>query len=153
MGLAVLELSLSAPVAWLVYGSLGPLIFAMLVRDMPLAVHLFSASLGQIDPDADAAARLAGAGPLRRFFRVTAPMIAPTIVVVFLLAFSSATKDVSSLILLAPPDAMTLPILTFQYLSTGAFESAAVVGVIAAFIALVMTMLALRVMRALDPSA
>lgn len=153
LGLAVLELSLSAPVAWLVYGSLGPLIFAMLVRDMPLAVHLFSASLGQIDPDADAAARLAGAGPLRRFFRVTAPMIAPTIVVVFLLAFSSATKDVSSLILLAPPDAMTLPILTFQYLSTGAFESAAVVGVIAAFIALVMTMLALRVMRALDPSA
>jgi iron(III) transport system permease protein len=77
--------------------------------------------------------------------RITAPLIAPMVATVFVLAFMSAIKDISTTVLVATPGMLTLPLLMFGYATSGKLEVASVLGVVTVMIAMVMALLVTRI--------
>ena len=68
---------------WLVHPVLAwvPIVAADVWKTTPFVAILLLAGLQSIDPALDEAARIDGAGPLRRFVTVTLPLLAPALVV------------------------------------------------------------------------
>lgn len=147
LGLGILELSLTMPGLNLFYGSLLPLVVGLIIRDLPIGVHMMRNSIGQADRELTEAAQLAGSGWLRTLWRIVLPINAPALVLVFLLLFSGAITDVGTILLIAPPGMQSLSLLTFNYVSVGNFEAATVVGTIVAFLSLGVALLADRLGR------
>lgn len=58
-------------------GRLGGVILLEVLHFYPILYLNLTAALANLDPTLDEAARIQGAGPLRRFFRLTLPMILP----------------------------------------------------------------------------
>ena len=88
---------------------------------------------------------MAGAGFSRTLRGITLPVIAPTLVSVFLLVFGSTIRDISTVVLIAAPGTRTLSLLMFEFAGSGRLEQAAVLGVIIALIALAVTAVAFRI--------
>lgn len=145
LGLTFLSLLLSVPLFAGLYGSILPLILVLVIKEMPIGVQLLRTSLNQISAELEEAAEVAGAGFLSRFKKVTLPLIAPTLVSVFLLVFASTIRDIGTIILLATPGMQTLSLMMFDFAGSGRFETASVLGVMIAVISLLMTLLAFRI--------
>ena len=143
--MGLLEITLFAPGFSVLHGTIYPLIIAILIKELPIGVHMMRVSIDQTNRDLSHAAQLTGAGVLTVFRKIILPINSPALVVVFLLRFSAAVRDIGTIVLLAPPGVQTLSLLTFKYASTSEFESAAVVGTIVALIALVTSMMAYRI--------
>jgi len=142
LGTAFLSLFLNVPGLRFIHGTVLALIIVLIVQNLPFATHLFEASISQVARELEEAARMSGAGPIRAASRITAPIIAPMVASVMVVAFMSAMKDISATVLLATPGTQTLPLLMFGYATSGQLEDAAVVGVITMFVAMAMAMLA-----------
>jgi ABC-type Fe3+ transport system permease subunit len=63
-------------------------------------------------------------------WRVVIPPLAPVLILIATLKFVSASRDVSTVILLASGDSMTLSLLQLDYMVAPYWESATVVAVI-----------------------
>ena len=74
--------------------------------------------------------------------KIVLPLIRPSLIAAFLLVFAGAVRDISSIVLLAPPGTRTLSLLMFDFATSGELEAASVVGLIVAIICLVVTGLA-----------
>ncbi|WP_300674903.1 molybdate ABC transporter permease subunit [Desulfoluna sp.] len=68
-------------------------VLAAAVMAFPLLVRAVRLSLENVDPGLEAAARTLGAGPLRVFFTVTLPLMAPGILTGTLLAFARSLGE------------------------------------------------------------
>jgi iron(III) transport system permease protein len=145
LGVTLLSLMLNIPLVNVLYGTLVPLVIAMIIKDMPLGVQMLRTSLHQVSSELEEAAVVAGARFLTTFFRVTLPLIMPMLVSVFLLVFMATLRDISTIVLLASAGTRTLSLLMFEYATAGRFESAAVIGVLIALISLTITSIAFRV--------
>ncbi len=144
LGLTLLSLILTVPMFHIFSGSMIPLIFALVLKELPVGVQLIRASLNQVSGQLEEAAEVSGAGFMRIFVRVTLPLIAPSLVAVFLLTFAATIRDISTIVLIAAPGMRTLSLVMFDYAASGRFEAGAVLGVIVAAISLVMTVIAFR---------
>jgi iron(III) transport system permease protein len=144
MGTAFLTIFLEIP--WLSSSlyTLVPLALVLIVQGLPLGSQMMSASVNQISPQLEEASYMSGASWLKTYVRVTLPLAAPMFVSVFVVSFMGAIRDVSSTILLAAPGTRTLSLLMFQFATSSEPEAAAVMGVVIAGIALVMTVIVLR---------
>ncbi|MET0290469.1 MAG: ABC transporter permease subunit [Pseudoxanthomonas sp.] len=80
---------------------------------------LVSSRLQELDPALEEAAMDLGAGPVRTFFQVTLPVIAPAMVAAWLLAFTLSLDDVVIASFVAGPDATTLPVKVFSSVRMG----------------------------------
>jgi putrescine transport system permease protein len=78
-----------------------------------------AARLAEFDPALEEAAMDLGAPPLRTFFSVTLPVIAPALVAAWLLAFSLSLDDVVIASFATGPKASTLPIVIFSSVRLG----------------------------------
>lgn len=145
LGVTLLSLMLNVPLINALYGTLVPLVVAMLIKDMPIGVQMLRTSLQQVSPELEEAAVVAGSGFVTTFSRVTLPLIMPMLVSVFLLVFMAMLRDISTIVLLASAGTRTLSLLMFEYATAGRFESAAVIGVLIALISLVITSIAFRI--------
>ena len=94
MGVALLQLFLSAPIA--IYGAMSSLIFASTLRYMPYGMRYSYAGVLQIHTDLEEAAEMEEAAVV--------PLVLPALATCWLYVFLSATKAVSLLILLTGPD-------------------------------------------------
>ncbi len=144
LGVTLLSLLLNVPGLNKLYGTLTPLILALLIKELPIGVQMIRAAIAQTSHELEEAGKMSGAHFWQIFRRVTLPLIAPTLVSVFLLVFASTVRDISTVVLIAAPGTRTLSLLMFDFASSGRFESAAVVGVIIAVIALAVTAIAFR---------
>jgi iron(III) transport system permease protein len=144
LGVTLLSILLNVPGLNRLYGTLLPLVVALLVKELPIGVQMIRAAIAQTSAEFEEAGRMAGAGFLRIFRRITLPVIAPTLVSVFLLVFGSTIRDISTVVLIAAPGTRTLSLLMFDFAGSGRFEQAAVLGVIIALIALAVTAVAFR---------
>lgn len=144
LGLTLMSLILTVPSFRFLNGSIVPLIFALVLKELPVGVQLIRASLTQVSDQLEEAALVSGAGFLRTFVRVTLPLISPTLVAVFLLTFAATIRDISTIVLIAAPGMRTLSLVMFDYAASGRFEAGAVLGVIVAAISLVMTVIAFK---------
>lgn len=96
---------------WRLAGTLGGLILGHTTLAIPFVVVNVSVSLRTFDRTLELAAQNLGAGPVRTFFRVTLPLISPSIVAGALFAFIASWDEVVVSIFLSSPIVRTLPVV------------------------------------------
>src|SRR5690606_16803439 len=84
----------------LLYGTIWILLVAYVARFVPLAVRSANATLRQVDPSLEEAARITGASWLQTIRLVLLPIARPGLIVAFLLVFIPALGELSATILL-----------------------------------------------------
>lgn len=141
LGMSVLWLVLSLPGLRLLYGTLGALILALIIQNMPLGTQMLKTSFAQIANELEQASTVCGAGWLMTYRRIMLPLIAPMFVSIFLLTFMGAIRDISTTVLLAGARTRPLSLLMMEFANAGHFESAAVIGVILSVIAVGVTLI------------
>lgn len=99
-----------------VVGTFGGLLVAHVCLTIPWTMRLVSASLSQLDPQIEEAARNLGANAWRTLFRVTLPLLRPGIVAAVLFSFIISFENLEMTLPLVGPGKTTLPIAIMQYL-------------------------------------
>jgi iron(III) transport system permease protein len=145
LGVTLLGLILQTPGLAVLYGTIVPLLLALIIKELPIGVQLLRGSIAQVSGQLEEAAVMCGAGFGMIFRRVTLPLIAPMLACVFLLVFASVLRDVSTVVLIATPGTRTMALLMFDFTLSGQLESAAVVGVIIAVVCIVVTAASFKV--------
>ncbi len=130
LGVGLLSVVLGTPFLKPLYGTLALLILATTVAHITMGTQILKAALVQIDISLEEAARMSGAAWWVTFRRIVAPTMAPTMVLVAVSSFIGASRDISSVALLATNDTKPLSLLQLDYLMDGRSESAAVISVI-----------------------
>jgi len=139
MGLTLLSLLLNTPGLNKLYGTLIPLILALLIKELPIGVQMIRTAIAQTSVELEEAGKMAGGQFHHIFLRISLPLVSPTLISVFLLVFASTIRDISTVVLIAAPGTRTLSLLMFDFAGAGRFEQAAVVGVVISLIALGIT--------------
>lgn len=109
----------------IIYGTLIALLFAMVIRFLPLAVQAQDAALQQLTPSIEEAGRLFGAGPFENLRRVVLPMIRGGMATAWVLVFIDVLKELPATLILRPTGFDTLPIRIWIEASEEMLELAA----------------------------
>lgn len=141
--LAMLWLILHSGIDWL-YGSTLSLIVTLGLASITLGVQLIRSQLLQVNRELEEAAWVSGASAWRTLLSIVIPLCARSIVVVAVMAFVSAARDISHLALLVSSDNRPLSMLQLEYIAEGRNEASAVVGVLIALIAIAAALVARR---------
>lgn len=108
------------------YQTLAMLVFAFVVLFLPLAVGVARASLLQVSPRVEEAARSLGRTPLAVLRTVTGPLIGSGVLAGAALIFLTAIKELPATLILAPIGFDTLATEIWKATSVGFFERGAV---------------------------
>jgi putative spermidine/putrescine transport system permease protein len=99
------------------YGSgFIPLVVGHSIHVMPYALRILTASLHNLDPSFEEAARNVGAGRIRTLFSVTLPVIRTGLISSFALCFILSWNDFPISVFLAPPGWTPLPVELLSYI-------------------------------------
>ena len=109
----------------LLYGGLIALIFALVVRFLPLASQAQEAAMQQLTPSIEQAGRILGAGPIENLRRIVLPMISGGIASAWVLVFIDAMKELPATLILRPTGFDTLPVRIWIEASEEMLELAA----------------------------
>jgi iron(III) transport system permease protein len=112
------------------YGSVTLLIIVTIIGSMTVGVQIIKSNMIQLGAELEEASRVSGGSWLYTFRRTVLPPLAPVLVLVATLNFASASRDVSSIILLASGESRTLALLQLDYMVAPYWESATVVAVV-----------------------
>lgn len=113
------------------YGGLGLILIAYLARFQALALKPVAGAAARLDPALEEAARLAGAGPLRRLVTIALPLLAPAAAAAGILVSLLALNEITLSILLYAAGSQTLGIVVFGLHDGGAVGQAAAVSIVA----------------------
>lgn len=127
---ALLENPLLRPI----YGSVVPMILATVIGSMPLCVQLTKANLLQLGTEFEESGRVSGGAWGYTFLHILLPMLTPTVLLVGVVTFVSAARNVASVALLASSTTRPLSLLQLDFMSDGQYERAAVVGTLLVFL-------------------
>lgn len=130
LSLAVLGAALSIPSLGGLYGTRILMIAAVALGSLTLAVQLTRGSLRQLGTELEEGSLVAGASRLRTVATIVLPLVSGTISVVALVAFISATSNISHIALLYSADTRPLAMMQLEYLIEGRYEAASVVGTV-----------------------
>jgi iron(III) transport system permease protein len=112
------------------YQTLGMLIFAWVVLFLPLAVGIVRASLLQISPRIEEAARSVGRSHANVLRTITVPLLAGGLLAGCALVFLTAIKELPATLILGPTGFETLATEIWSATGRGFFEGAAVPALI-----------------------
>ena len=112
------------------YQTLTLLIFALTVHYLPLAIGPISASLAQVSPRVEEAARGLGRAPLEVFRTITAPLVRGGILAGAALVFLHAIKELPATLILAPIGFRTLATEIWNQTTYGFYEASAIPSLI-----------------------
>ena len=133
-GLGLLWVITATPgLNWL-YGTIWILIIVVILQGKLTSIQMFKSVFLQMGEDMEEAARIAGAGWLRTYFKIWLPLIAPTLVLMGILNFVIAAGSTGSVILLASRETVTLSLLALEYVTTSTGSAREVAGIISLFI-------------------
>lgn len=128
---------------------------ASAVVAFPLMVRAIRLSLESVDRGLEQAARTLGCGPLRTFFTVTLPLVAPGVLTGVILAFARSLSEFGATITFVsniPGETRTLPIALYALTQVPGGDEAAlrlcVISVVVAFAALLASEILSRRMQA-----
>jgi len=142
MGLALLWTVFETKVLLFLYGSVYLLIIALFIKSMPFGVQIVKSVLVQLGPELEEAARISGGSWLQCYRRVLIPLLTPTFIVVGLLGFISAARDISTIVLLGSSQSRTMALLALDYAFGGQFERGAVVAFLTSLVVIVVALIA-----------
>jgi iron(III) transport system permease protein len=120
-----------------VYQTLTLLIFALTVHYLPLAIGPIGASLAQVSPRVEEAARGLGRRPLEVFRTITAPLVRGGIMAGAALVFLHAIKELPATLILAPIGFRTLATEIWNQTTYGFYEASAIPSLILLLVAAV----------------
>ncbi|HEV7665902.1 MAG TPA: iron ABC transporter permease [Chloroflexota bacterium] len=124
------------------YGSIITLILAGVIAGLPLAAQVLKANLMQFGSELEEASWLTGGNWLQTYRRIVLPLLMPTLLVVSLIAFIGAARNISQVALLSNSANRPLSMLQLDYMAQGRFELASVVACLILFITVGMAVLA-----------
>ena len=145
LGVALLWLLLSLPGISIIYGTFAPLILVLIIKEMPIGTHMMKTALVQISRELEEASLACGAGRFTTFWRISLPLITPTLISIFAIVLIAALRDISTTILLVTAKTRPLSVLMLEYSRGGQLEVASIIGVLITTVAVGMAMMARRV--------
>lgn len=107
------------------YQTMPMLIFAYVVLFLPAAIAAVRASLLQVSPRVEEAARSLGKGPLRTFATVTVPLLIPGLLAGATMVFLVTMKELPATLILSPAGFSTLATSIWSASSEAFFTRAA----------------------------
>lgn len=130
LGLGLLGMILRSPIFSSLYGTMPILVIAVAIGRMTIGVQMIRSNFAQLSLELEEAALVSGGSRWNAFRRILLPIMAPTLMLVGALSFILAARDVSTVALLATSDTRPLALLQMDFMFTGVYERAAVVGVV-----------------------
>ncbi len=145
LGLAFLWLFLSAPMFSPLYGSYLGLVLVLLIKEMPIGVHMTKTAFVQISEELEQVGRVCGAPWFYNFRRIVVPLISPVLVSVFAIVFMGAVRDIDTIILVGTASTRPLSILMMEYSMAGEMQAASILGVILSLFAIVIALVSRKI--------
>jgi iron(III) transport system permease protein len=141
LSLGVLTMILQPQLRWL-YGSMASLVLALIIANMPFGVQIVKGGLMQLGKELEEASLSCGGNRFYTYRRVVLPLISPTLVVVGVISFIGAARNISQVALLSNSATQPLSILQLDYLAEGKYEVASVIATILLFVSLGLALIA-----------
>ena len=145
LGLAFLWLFLSAPVFSPLYGSYLGLVLVLLIKEMPIGVHMTKTAFVQIAEELEQVGRVCGAQWFYNFRRIVVPLISPVLVSIFAIVFMGAVRDIDTIILVGTASTRPLSILMMEYSMAGEMQAASILGVILSLFAVAIALISRKI--------
>lgn len=133
-----------ASIGLVLIGSGAALVFAYVLRFLPIAVGNAEAGLAKISPSLDMAARSLGAGPTEAAFRIHLPVLRPALAAGALIIFVDCMKELPATLVLRPFGVETLATQLFAEASRGTYEVGAVSALAIVLVGLIPVVLLAR---------
>jgi iron(III) transport system permease protein len=130
-GLGLLWVFLGTPVLNFLFGTLWALIIVVVLQGNTTGVNIMKGVFVQVGADMEEAARVAGAGWIRTYFRIWLPLLTPNLMLLAVTSFVHAAGATSSIILLASRDTLTLSLMALELssLSVSNREAASIISI------------------------
>jgi ABC-type spermidine/putrescine transport system permease subunit II len=119
------------------WGNLGGLVAAHGLLGLPVVYLIVRLHLDQVSPDLEAAARGLGAPPWQAAWRVTVPLLGPSLLAGALAAFAVSLNESLLTLFLATPSTETLPAVVWPQLRYTPSPLVAVASCVSVLLALV----------------
>jgi iron(III) transport system permease protein len=116
-------------IPWL-YGTVGVLIIAYVIRFLTQSMQGMEAALRAINSHLEEAGRSLAASPGAVLRRILAPLVRPTLLAVWALVFISAMKELDATLLLRPAGFDTLPVRVYIHTVEAEYAKAAVLSLL-----------------------
>ena len=129
------------------YNTFWIIIVAYITRYLFYSFRNISASLSQIHPSLEEAARVSGATWAQNFRDVVVPLMRPGLVASWLLVFMPALRELTLSILLYGPRTPTLAVAAFELQDAGYYHIAAALASLIVVVLLVLNAFARRILR------
>jgi iron(III) transport system permease protein len=129
------------------YNTFWIIIVAYITRYLFYSFRNISASLSQIHPSLEEAARVSGASWSQNFRDVVVPLMRPGLVASWLLVFMPALRELTLSILLYGPRTPTLAVAVFELQDAGYYHIAAAMASLIVVVLLVLNVFARRILR------
>jgi iron(III) transport system permease protein len=129
-GVGLLFVFLESPLFRPMYGTMWLLILATVISSMTLGTQIIKSNMMQLGHELEEASRVTGATWWHTFTRVVLPILMPVLLLVGVMNFISAARDIASVALVATAETKTLALLQLDYMVEGRYEAAAVTSFI-----------------------
>lgn len=113
-----------------IYGTMYALVLAMAISGLPLTIQVIKSFLMQLGDELEEASEVAGASWFCTYRRILLPLLLPCLIVVGLLEFIAAARNISTVVLLATGRTRTLALLMLDFTAGAELERATVVATI-----------------------
>ncbi len=144
LGFGLLWTFLNTPVLKTLHGTTYLMIIAIVIKSMPFGVQFIKTAMLQLSSELEEASRVCGGSWFATYLRILFPLMLPMILVVGLLVFNSAARDISTLVLLGTSNARTLSLLMLDWITGEASpEKAMAVGVVIVVVVVFTSLMAL----------
>ncbi len=111
-----------------IYGTMAALVIAMSISRLPLGVQVIKTFLMQLGDELEESSRVSGGSWFYTFRRILLPILSPCLIIVGLVTFISAARDIGTVVLLATGKTRTLALLMLDYTAGAELERATVVA-------------------------
>ena len=147
LGLGMLWMFLTVPLFHPLYGTIGVLICASVIATLTTGVQLIKSNMMQLSTDMEEASFIAGGSWLYTFRRIVIPLLGQVMISTAILTFASAARNVANVAMLVTAENRPLAMLQVDYMVDGAYERAAVIGVLIVLITTGVAGLAILIAR------
>lgn len=130
------------------YNTFWIILLAYVIRFLAFGVRTVAAGLAQVHESLEEAARISGAGPLTAFCNIVLPIIRPSLVAGWFLAFIPAVAELTLSILLFSVGNETIGVVIFGLHDEGKIALSAALAVLVTTVLVTINLAARRLLRA-----
>jgi iron(III) transport system permease protein len=129
LSLGLLWMFLTVPPLRPLYGTIAVLVVAVLINAVTTGTQIIKSNMLQIGAELEEAAFVAGAGRAATYGKIVLPLLAPVLVTAALYIFSTAARNVATIVMIATGGNRPLALLQIDYMIDGQYEAASIVGI------------------------